>query len=421
MLGLARESGVASADVFSRQPATACSTFVGLPAAAASPSIASLGDSIIIRNLARHVLDALALRVARQLEARLLGEQALDAFALRVTKQLEARLLGEQALDALALRVTKQLEARLLGEQALDAFALRVTKQLEAGLLGEQALNTFAVGVAAQLEASLTGRRPFEGMYVGQSTVLTTLATGQSAYVDGQDLSLAPHVIRDGRWEHWIAQHWMSRLRPGQRVVDVGANFGYYTLLAAAAVGDRGRVASFEPNPRMFDLLTASLSTNGYRGRVEPYQVALDKKRGELTFWLKKRETGGSGLMRPPADSLRTLHDTAAPLQVRGERLDDLLATWPSVDLMKLDAEGAEFRVLLGAEEILQRSPHLVLFMEFDAGMYDDGGRALIAALHDWGFVPRTIDYEGCLATIDYAKLLHEQQRADLLLARETS
>ncbi len=183
-------------------------------------------------------------------------------------------------------------------------------------------------------------RPAFQGLYVGNSTVLTTLASGQSVFVDGRDISLAPHVMRDGRWEHWIARHWTAQLRAGHSVVDVGANFGYYTLLAADAVGPGGRVATFEPNPRMFELLTASVAINGYRGRVQVHQVALDEQEGTVTFWAKDRETGGSSLHQPSDVSLTALHDSATSMQVQAVTLDAVLADWECVHLLKLDAEG---------------------------------------------------------------------------------
>ena len=68
-------------------------------------------------------------------------------------------------------------------------------------------------------------------------------------------------------------------LRPGMNVVDVGANLGYYTLLAAKAVGKSGRVWSFEPEPHNFMLMVKSMHASDFHN-IEPVQIALSDKAG---------------------------------------------------------------------------------------------------------------------------------------------
>ncbi len=79
-------------------------------------------------------------------------------------------------------------------------------------------------------------------VYLGENLALTRVLDRFKMYVDARDISLAPHLLLDGYWELWNTKVFRQLLRPGMHVVDVGANVGYYTLLAAAGVGPRGRV-----------------------------------------------------------------------------------------------------------------------------------------------------------------------------------
>jgi hypothetical protein len=73
-------------------------------------------------------------------------------------------------------------------------------------------------------------------IYLGDYTALTRTIYGHKMYVDTRDVSLAPHLLLDGYWEQWITNIFRELVKPGMTVVDVGANFGYYSVLAASLV-----------------------------------------------------------------------------------------------------------------------------------------------------------------------------------------
>src|SRR5437660_168721 len=99
----------------------------------------------------------------------------------------------------------------------------------------ESAIPPPAVGPTARLYA-----------YLGPDMALTQMHDGHFIYVDPADESLSAHLIGRGYWERWIESVVRGLVRPGDRVVEVGANLGYYTLIMAAAVGPTGAVHSFE-------------------------------------------------------------------------------------------------------------------------------------------------------------------------------
>ena len=172
-------------------------------------------------------------------------------------------------------------------------------------------------------------------------------------------------------------------LRPGMTVVDVGANIGLYTALAAKGVGPTGRVLALEPDPESFAFLRRTIAENGFEN-VEPFQVAASAAAGDAELYSNPDNRGDSRLYADPL-----LGDK--PLQVRTTTVDELLGSRNirSVDVLKIDTQGAEGLVLAGARETLANSPNLTILMEFwPYGLARTGSRAevLLALLRESGF-----------------------------------
>ncbi len=173
-----------------------------------------------------------------------------------------------------------------------------------------------------------------------------------------RDISLTPHLLMEGCWEMWITNVFRQMLRPGMTVVDVGANVGYYTLLAAAGVGFEGRVYAVEADPHTFELLNKNIEVNGYRSIVRAHQCAAANKRGELTPTQFRNQHGGHNIFTDFYDSRIVGH-----VKVQAAPLDELIPD--SVDLMRIDAEGSWPLISQGMQEPLKRSPQIRILMEF--------------------------------------------------------
>jgi FkbM family methyltransferase len=179
-------------------------------------------------------------------------------------------------------------------------------------------------------------------------------------------------------------------LRPGGIVVDVGANHGYFTVLAAALLGPTGRVEAFEPNPAVADALAEVLARNGVAGRVSVHRVALSDREGQAELFVSV-SPGNDGLSSLLASDdalkqgvLRADHSVRVPtltFDAFAER-----AGLGRVDLLKLDVEGAETLVLRGMERTLaERPPRLIVCETFP----DDPVTPLLAA---HGYSVRPLD-----------------------------
>jgi FkbM family methyltransferase len=163
-----------------------------------------------------------------------------------------------------------------------------------------------------------------------------------------------------------------ASLSPGGTFVDVGANWGYFTLVAAHAVGDAGRVVALEPDPRVHAELRANVQRNGIRN-VSVLAVAASDRAGQATlsgYAEADRNRGVSSLVAAPAGD-------APSFTVRTAPLDDLLDEQgiEFADLVKIDVEGAEELVVRGMARGLESGRYRRILVELHPGQHPDPAR----------------------------------------------
>ena len=144
-------------------------------------------------------------------------------------------------------------------------------------------------------------------------------------------------------------------LSSGETFVDVGANIGIYTLAGSRIVGRSGRVIAFEPSVQSFPILRENICLNGLTN-VQAFRVALLDKTGDA-FLYHGEDPGKNSFGSDPYAERRGEMVEARSLD---EALD--LASIQSVDVIKIDVEGAEELVLLGAKRVVHAHRPIVLF-----------------------------------------------------------
>ena len=160
----------------------------------------------------------------------------------------------------------------------------------------------------------------------------------------------------------------MGLLKAGSVFIDVGANIGYYTLLAASKVGPRGRVHAVECSLNNLTMLKENVRKNNLQ-IVEIHPYAAASTRGELT--LQVAVLGFSAL--GPTLRWPNLPDIGHVVRVPAVPLDEIIVS--PVDLVKISAEGADLEVLTGMERILSEYQRLSLIVEWAPLQLADAGK----------------------------------------------
>lgn len=258
-----------------------------------------------------------------------------------------------------------------------------------------------------------------QAVYLGNDRALCRTVFGHKMLVDTRDVSLAPHLLLDGQWEPWITRLVQGLLRPGMTFVDVGANVGYYAVLAADAVGARGRVHAFEANPDLTEILSSNLAINGLGDRSTVVARAVHARAGTVTLHRFRRHLGSSSLWAT-AENARAHHDALDPVAVEAVSLDEYFAPGTRVDVVKVDAEGAEPLILEGAQRVLTENRAVKVVLEFAPAMFaaSSSAEALYDRVRTMGFHVYPITAAGAPARASLAELL-PQAHLDVLLSRD--
>jgi FkbM family methyltransferase len=145
-------------------------------------------------------------------------------------------------------------------------------------------------------------------------------------------------------------------LDPGEIFWDVGANLGYFTLLAAARLNNTGQVAAFEPGPSAFACLTGNITHNPFTN-ILAFPVAASDREGEAVLYsIAGQADGRANLFQPGAG--QTEGTRVSTVTLDGWRQQHRLA---GPDFIKMDVEGAELTALTGAIETLTGGAPLLL------------------------------------------------------------
>ena len=186
------------------------------------------------------------------------------------------------------------------------------------------------------------------------------VVNGMPMWVDTRDRVIATHLLGDEVWEPLETAAFLAYAQEGMCVFDVGANIGYYTLLAARAVGPSGRVYAFEPEPHNFELLTRNVAENGFTN-VRPVNAAVSNRAGVVRLHLDDANFGAHSF-----DPGSVRNSSGRSVEAETVQLDDFAdeARAFAGVLVKVDVQGAEGLVVEGGRRLLGL-PKVTAFMEF--------------------------------------------------------
>lgn len=251
-------------------------------------------------------------------------------------------------------------------------------------------------------------QRRAQSAYLGGGVALARVLTRYKLLLHTADRGFAGNVMLDGFWEIWLNQFFARTIKPGMCVIDVGANYGYYTMLFADIVAAAGQVLAIEPNPAAAELLRQSVRLNGFDGRVAVVETALGATQAESAqLFVPAGEPKNAHLSTDPVGD-GTLH--LVPMTT----LDHLTARFDRVDFVKIDAEGSEEAVIAGMRETLQRHRPAVV-LEFNVVRCADPAALLDHMLALYGRA-MAVGYDGTAEPVDRETVLTTQIGEDWML-----
>jgi FkbM family methyltransferase len=179
------------------------------------------------------------------------------------------------------------------------------------------------------------------------------------------DQHISTTLARTGKWEPFTTRILAALVRPGDVVVDVGANIGWYSAVLGRLVGAGGTVIAVEPDPRNLELLRRNMA--GVAARYLEFAGALADRESTMELSLSPSNLGDHRLVGSTAHPEEQLRTTVT---VPVATLDALFAVHsidPSeVRVLKIDTQGAESLIFLGSPQFFGRFPsHCAAIIEF--------------------------------------------------------
>ena len=299
---------------------------------------------------------------------------------------------------------TLEVTVRALPPETLAGQKLQHSRLDFAGLPALASVDRF--------ELELLCRARAQSAYVGDHTALCRVLGRYKLYVDTRDTGFGSNLLLDGFWEIWLTIFVARIVRPGMIAIDVGANFGYYTLILADLVGEAGHVYAVEPNPATAIALRRSIRLNVPGGRVSVVEAAAGTADGcQSLLYAPHGEPKNATVI---ASSNEVSASAGTVYTVSEVTVDAIAAKRGRIDFIKIDAEGAEEGIIAGALKTLTRDkPHLVL--EFNAARCRDPHAFLARLTSIYGRL-RHIDYYGNAVELTEAEIQSERVGDDWLL-----
>jgi FkbM family methyltransferase len=196
-----------------------------------------------------------------------------------------------------------------------------------------------------------------------------------------------------GQGEPRVQQALAEHLRPGMTFYDLGANFGFFSLMAARLVGPDGHVFAFEPDRVMFLRLRQNLLQNGFRHAVAEERAVWCESTTLPFACADVMQSADRGLGHVSTDHV----ESSNVIPVAGVSLDDYCSSHPAPDFIKCDVEGAEYEVFQGAAQTL-RQWHPTIVCEIHSA---ENHFALTPYFLDFGYTCYSLGPDHLLAVLE--------------------
>lgn len=260
--------------------------------------------------------------------------------------------------------------------------------------------------------------------YMGNGLVLVkAIVNGKLIVylVEGSDRLIAPWFIATGSYETGLTQYFGRILRKDDHCLDIGANFGYFTLLFGRSC-PQGRSIGIEADEALFKIARDNIHINDLGGNTSIYHSAICDTEREMTLFRRVGRSGNTSILRPSEDFLNYLGEApSVQFSVQGVSIDHFYKHFAGkLDIVKIDIEGSEPLAFAGAHSVIAANPDLQIVMEWSPGQIQAAG-------FDVGEFLRSLSHLGLrffrpdpsLAEMSADELLGIPYKAGILLAKK--
>ncbi|MEO3472182.1 hypothetical protein AAFN86_09970 [Roseomonas sp. CAU 1739] len=297
---------------------------------------------------------------------------------------------------------------RIRGELAL----MRATMEAVRAEVGRRDIATLEellrTGNRREIEALIRDRT--QTVSLPDGSVLCRALGRFKMFTDATDAGIAPHLLLDGYWQYWVTEFVCRNVARGETAYDVGAIYGYWSLVLADLVGSEGRVVALEANPWLHWLLRRNVLLNGLAGTIATERLAVaDGPHETLRV---------PALLVGPADGqfagAFTTEAGRAWCHAPAKALEDIEPG--SVDFLRIGIATHAHLVIAGMAGLMDRSPGLRILLDFDASRTAEAP-ALLETLAA-RFPLRFIDGDSLAKPCTAEDLLARRRVATLYLSR---
>lgn len=237
--------------------------------------------------------------------------------------------------------------------------------------------------------------------YLGDYQNICRILGRFNIYVDSRDRTLGMQLLMNGYWEIEISECIAKNVKLGMTAIDVGSNYGYFTLLMGGLIGNKsGKIYSIEANPHVYSLLKNSVSINGFKSKIKVINKAVIDTDTQTMQFNYKNERSMNGHL----DVYKKKSEQENSVMVNADKLDNIIPEGEKIDFIKVDIEGAEHMFWQGSQRIRNDNPEIKILLEFNAKRYEKAEQ-FVDSIIDEGFSIKQIK-----KTPDFDKYLTKQQ-----------
>lgn len=206
---------------------------------------------------------------------------------------------------------------------------------------------------------------------------------GSKMYLDLKDEGISKDLALDGIREPESTKMIKKILKPGDIVVDIGANRGYYALMESRLVGKNGKVYAIEPVQDNINALKKNIELNNYPN-IKVFQVAIGDKNTTTKMYISSFSNWHSFINHK--------QKITSTIDIKVISLDNFLKDKEYPYFIRMDVEGYEYQILKGMKNVLERRKPLKLFIELHPHlMQKDKTIFILKTLMKYGFEPTMV------------------------------